>query len=331
MARKLLGDVGGPDDRDETETSPARPRRRSSLIQGGAAAPRYIEASARSQSERTHQDIQIDQIQPSRIEDRIDVNEGLDELVDNIDKNGQQIPIIVRIVNQEKPYEIVAGRRRLAALRKLGRTTVKGYITRMSDKEAFIAQGIENSARLETSFIERARTAVKASEAGFLQDDISEFLAISQPLVSAMVRTYKFFDEDCVVAIGPARGIGRRKWDQLMTLCKDGKIGPDQIQPLIDPTIAESSDRFEDLFTKVAAGVEGKAKAPSSRSKPGARGAVKTTSRSYVNGSYASQRMSRQLLIKAGKSADEGLLDYISDRLPQLIEDFRATKAPPEK
>jgi len=325
MARKLLGEIEGPEDTDPPESSP-RARRRSSLVQGGAAAPRYIESSARTQSERTHQDIQLDQIQSSRIEDRIDVNEGLDELVENIAKNGQQIPVIVRIVNQDKPYEIVAGRRRLAALRKLGRDTVKGYITRMSDKEAFIAQGIENSARMETSFIERARTAVKASDAGFTQGEIAEFLSITQALISQMVRTYKFFGEDCVMAIGAARGIGRRKWENLMSICKDLEVSPGNLLPIIDNSIVESSERFEDLVSKLQAKAADVQKAPSPTVRAAQTRKAKQTSKSYLDGSYASQRKTRQLLIKADKSADEGLLDYISDRLPDLIEDFRKGK-----
>ena len=329
MARKLLMDTDRPDnDRDAvaTDDSPTRPARRSSLVTGGAAAPQYVEASARSKADRTHKDIQLDQIQDSLIEDRIDINEGLDELAASIDKNGQQIPIIVRIVNKDKPYEIVAGRRRIAALRRLGRTTVRGYITRMTDREAFLAQGIENSARLETSFIERARTIVKATDAGFSQRDMAEFLNVSQTLVNFMSRIYEALGDQLVVAIGPARGVGRRKWEMLVSAFRDRSISTEKVISLVDTSIADSSERFEALLSTLQA-----APAPGSRSR--SRAAVRPPAKSkLMEGKYSVLRKPGQLLLKAaGRDAPADLLDYISDRLPDLVLEYQQSKEDAEE
>lgn len=327
MARKLLMNTDGPDDDRDTvagDEPPARPARRSSLVTGGAAAPQYVEASARSKANRTHKDIQLDQIQDSVIEDRIDIDEGLDELAESIAKNGQQIPIIVRIVNKEKPYEIVAGRRRVAALRRLGRTTVQGYITRMTDREAFLAQGIENSARLETSFIERARTIAKAADAGFSQRDVAEFLNVSQTLINFMSRIYEALGDQLVVAIGPARGVGRRKWEMLVSAFRERNTTPEKVLSLVDTSIADSSERFEALLATL-------------QSEPAqlgrTRAAVQPPAKSkLMEGKYSVLRKPGQLLLKAaGRDAPADLLDYISDRLPDLVLEYQQSKEDAEE
>lgn len=316
MARKLLGDLDNESDEPNTPagtTSPSRAPRRSSLVTGGAAAPRYVEGSARSKADRTYQDIQIDQIQDSQIEDRIDINEDLDQLVASIQANGQQIPVIVRIVNKDRPYEIVAGRRRIAALRKLGKTTVKGFITRMTDKEAFVAQGIENSARLETSFIERARTIAKAYAHGFDQIEAAEFFGISQTLVNFMSRIYDAIGEDLVLAIGPARGVGRRKWEKLILLAKDRNLSSSELIDMVDDAEPDSVARFEALLKSV----EGLARAGKAPAKP-----VTSGRREFLDGKYVMTQKPGQLVIKADRSASDDLLTYISGRVDEIIAEF---------
>lgn len=316
MARKLLGDIDPSVDGSETPSSgeaAARPLRRSSLVTGGAAAPKYVEGSARSKTDRTHQDIPIDQIQESQVEDRIDVNEDLEQLVESIEKNGQQIPVIVRIVNLDKPYEIVAGRRRIAALRKLGKSTVKGFITRMTDKEAFIAQGIENSARLETSFIERARTVVKAYEHGFDQREVADFFGISQTLINFMSRIYEAVGEELVMAIGPARGIGRGRWEKLTIAARERNYNSNDLVKIIDPSLTDSVHRFERLLAAVETGKTKRRVASRST-------AAKRTN--FLNGQYAMTRKPGQLLLTAGRSASHDLLDFITEKMPDLIEEF---------
>ncbi|NUH63769.1 ParB/RepB/Spo0J family partition protein [Sulfitobacter sp. S0837] len=315
MARKLFNDV----EKDEVaEKASAQPvKRRAPLIRGGAAAPKYIEGSVQSATERTHEDIPVDQIQDSLIEDRIDITEGLNELVESISRNGQQIPIIVRIVNKERPYEIVAGRRRLAAMRRLGKATIRGFITRMSDEEAFVAQGIENSARLETSFIERARTIVKAKEAGFTQENIAEFLGIVQSLVSTMSRIYEMIGDEVVLAIGPARGVGRRNWEKLAKLISTKQLAKQDVVKLVDSTLEDSVARFENLQAKLS-----KAVSPSkSRAK-----SVPVRRTALLEGRYAMVRKPRQLVIKAEKDLSDDLLDYISENISDLISNYQKLK-----
>lgn len=199
MARSVFDTESGP---EEVPERPARVKRKP-IIKGGAASDKYIRAATQGGADRTYQEIDVDQIQDSRIRDRIDINEDLDSLIESIRENGQQIPILVRVApGGDKAYEIVVGRRRLAATKRLGRPRIKAFVSKMDDREAFVAQGIENSARLETSYIERARAAAQGLEAGYEQKDIAEFLNISRTLINFMVKSYQALGEDLVLAIG---------------------------------------------------------------------------------------------------------------------------------
>lgn len=318
MARKLFSEDS--EDSAAGKTTPAPMKRRAPLIRGGAAAPKYIEGSVHSATERTHEDIPVDQIQDSLIEDRIDVSDGLDELVESIDRNGQQIPIIVRIVNKDKPYEIVAGRRRLAATRLLGKPTIRGFITRMTDEEAFIAQGIENSARLETSFIERARTIVKAREAGFSQENIADFLGIVQSLISSMSRVYEMIGDELVIAIGPARGVGRRKWESLGHALTQAQLSKKEALKYVDNQIQDSAERFDKYLEALTSRGQGSKKSVGKNPTPN----VQRTA--LLGGAYTVERKARQLVIKPGKDASVELLDYISDNLEELISSYEKEK-----
>lgn len=322
MARNVFGKPGIKLD-ETTEPQPPLPRRQP-LAKGGAGAPRYMQGSVDAVGDRSHEDIPVSQIQGSLIEDRIDLTEDIESLMESIETNGQQIPIIVRIVNKDQPYEIVAGRRRLEAMRRLGRATIRGFVTRMSDEEAFVAQGIENSARLETSFIERARTAVMALEAGFSQTRVAEFLATKQSMVSMMMSVYTKVGEDLVKAIGPARGVGRRKWEKLSRLLDEKGLDGSEAVRLIDASIAVSSERFEDLSERLAgpSTVLPETPAPTPPAPLATNLSKNRKRRRHLGGRITTIQAPGRLTIKAGDEGLDGFLEYISDRLDDLRESF---------
>ena len=313
MARPVF-DTQAP--KDATEAEPREKRqpvaRRKPIVKGGATSEKYIRAATQGGAERTYQEIAVDQIGESAIRDRIDVEEDLDSLVDSIRENGQQIPILVRLTQSGAlPYEIVVGRRRLAAHRRLGMARIKAFVARMDDREAFIAQGIENSARLETSYIERARAAAQGVEAGYSQADVAEFLNISRTLMNFMIRTYQSLGEDLVMAIGPARGIGRRKWDALVSAMTQNAITPETAVGMIDHDIAESVDRFEALMRVVQTGPR---KAPSPAAAPDRK--------SYLDGRLQTVRKPRQLVVKTDRTLPQDVLDRISASIAEIVSDF---------
>src|ERR1700761_1590144 len=90
-----------------------------------------------------------------------------DELVQSIDENGQEVPILVRNHPTIKGrYQIAYGHRRLQAVKLLGRK-VQAIIRKLDDTDVVIAQGIENSARRNLSYVERAVFALNLEHGGF--------------------------------------------------------------------------------------------------------------------------------------------------------------------
>lgn len=131
---------------------------------GDAPMPRYdrgaIGAVSRGIEDLKHRaiiDVSPELIDNAGLRDRLDDDpEGIAALAESIREYGQQVPVMLRHhANIEGRYEVVYGRRRVAALKAL-RQPVKAMIGEMNDRELVIAQGQENSARKDLSFIEKA-------------------------------------------------------------------------------------------------------------------------------------------------------------------------------
>ncbi len=318
MARSMFGDHPvEPDDK----TNQAEPRaRRKPIIKGGAAGPKYIAAATQGGADRTYQEVVIEHIRDSPIRDRIDINEDIDSLVESIRENGQQIPIHVRVVQGDVPYEVVVGRRRLHALRKLGHKRVKAFVSKLNDREAFVAQGIENSARLETSYIERARAASLGIAAGYKQFDVAQFLNISETLMSFMVRAYDSLGEELVVKIGPARTIGRRKWDSLIKLMTENDLSSRDLCDLVDESIKDSTERFEALLKRVQSGNRPQDDEPMA-SKPAKPKAVRAQRKVFLKGAITAHRKANSLAVKVDEDIGDEFLEELYKKFEELVED----------
>lgn len=310
MARSVF-ETGDDTPSAEDKKSPDRPAptKRKPIIKGGAASDKYIRAATQGGADRTYQEISVDEIRDSRIRDRIDINEDLNSLVDSLRANGQQIPILVRIV-EGGGYEIVVGRRRLAATRRMGLPRIKAFVAKMDDREAFVAQGIENSARLETSYIERARAAAQGVEAGYEQKDIAEFLNISPTLVNFMVKTFEALGEDLVQTIGPARGVGRRNWDKLVAGMQQNSLSPKDVTALVATEEPDSVSRFHAILNTVLTG-KPKAKAKTDASK--------ANDTIFLDGRVTLQRKPRQLMLKTSRDVPPALLERIEAEVRRIL------------
>ncbi|MDE3175421.1 MAG: plasmid partitioning protein RepB, partial [Pseudomonadota bacterium] len=105
-------------------------------------------------------ELAVNLIEPSFLADRFDEDPASHQtLVASIRDSGQQAPILLR-PHPEKPghYQVAYGHRRLKAVAALGRP-VRAVVREMSDAELVLAQGQENSARMDLSYIERAQFA----------------------------------------------------------------------------------------------------------------------------------------------------------------------------
>lgn len=153
-------------------------------------------------------------IDPSPFPDRLpdDSSVDFDVLKKLISEEGQKVPIQVRRhPGATDRYQVVYGHRRWRAALDLG-IKVKATIVALSDSELVVAQGIENAARQDLSWIERALFVWRMDEAGIKARDIRAALSIDDPELARLRAVCRSIPIDVIEAIGRAGKAGRPRW-----------------------------------------------------------------------------------------------------------------------
>lgn len=197
-----------------------------------ADRPRFPNTGAMSGVKSTLRDLSsnaVREIDPAAIlddgpRDRLDFDDAaVAALAESIRAHGQQVPLMVRpLPDRPGQYRIVYGRRRLRALRLLG-LPARALVRSLSDEQALMAQGQENAQRLDPSFIEKALFAAQLAAAGYEGQVILDALAVDRPMLSRMAKVAREVPEAVIRLVGPAHGTGRRKWEDLADLARDGR------------------------------------------------------------------------------------------------------------
>ena len=179
MARKNMFEGITPAPLPQTEPV-ARPSPRMPEVFQQSGPIAAIRNDLRNMGARSVQEIDPAQIEDTGVKDRLgDLDGDIADLRDSIARHGQQVPILLRPhPTLSGRYQVVYGRRRLAAIRGLG-TPVKALIRTLSDEEAVLAQGQENNFRKDPSFIEKALFAGDLEEAGYDARVIQDALNVS--------------------------------------------------------------------------------------------------------------------------------------------------------
>ncbi len=159
-------------------------------------------------------------IDASFIRDRLEEDEGeFNDLVEAIRERGQDSPVLVR-PHPSIPgrYMTVFGHRRVRVAKLLSRK-VRAVVKEINDRDHVVAQGQENSARANLSFIEKARFAAKLSRLQYDDDHstILAALAIDRSTLSKMLSVASL-PADILEKIGPAKGVGRDRWYEFKNL-----------------------------------------------------------------------------------------------------------------
>ena len=196
-------------------------------------------------------EISPDVIEENGPKDRLTFSDAdVATLAESIKAHGQQVPIMVRPI-AEKPghYRIIYGRRRLRALRSLG-LPAKALVRSLSDEEAILAQGQENTQRLDPSFIEKALFAAELAESGYAQAVILDALAVDKPMLSRMTKVARAIPKPVIELIGSAHGIGRRRWEDLADQAQNGDM---DLARIVEMTALEGVKTSEDRFGLISA------------------------------------------------------------------------------
>jgi ParB family transcriptional regulator, chromosome partitioning protein len=193
-------------------------------------------------------------IEASFIADRLEsADEHHRALVESIREHGQQVPVLVRPhPHKNGYYQIAYGRRRLLAASELGRK-IRAIIKPLSDDQLVVAQGQENSARKDLTFIEKALFAARLEQRGYSRETIMAALTVDKTALSRLISSAVRIPQDLIESIGPAPSIGRDRWVELSTrLERPGAIDHARA------TVAEpdfKSLASDDRFNRVVASV----------------------------------------------------------------------------
>ena len=253
MARKSLQDLSGI--ANTIARSGARPKKGLSTsnapalgaLQGSLSAIREIDPSL------------IDDWGPAdRLDEFTAVNsednsDGFDALKTSIKEDGQQVPILVRRSKTEGRFESIYGRRRLKACRELS-IKVKANVQEIDDATALLAKGIENAARRNLSFYEKARFAAAIQDAGHDTAIVRKVLSLSPSGLSHLTKVTDNVPNAIGDLIGAAPKSGRPKWTALAEAFGTNKLSLESglaFLSKLDPSIA-SDDRLDLLLKEVS-------------------------------------------------------------------------------
>jgi ParB family transcriptional regulator, chromosome partitioning protein len=335
MARKnVLSNLMAPANDKLTPVNPAAEERQHVTYKGiGAlgAVTRSIDAlAAKADAAREIEakltagevviELEPDQIEDSFVSDRLaHSDQQFQELVEAMRVRGQDSPILVRPhPTKDGVYQIAFGHRRAKAARLLGRP-VRAVVKVLTDRDHVIAQGQENSARADLSFLERATFAGELESRGFDRETIMAALSVDKTTVSKMLSVVNRIPKAVRAAIGPALAIGRDRWHELATRFDEPANEDRAVEFLARERIKVRSpeERFNLVsghLAKIDAPAQAVKPAPSAweRKDGSVRASIKANGRNYT------------IALKAAEAAGFGT--YITQNLDRLYEAYRAEK-----
>ncbi len=201
--------------------------------------------------------LDADLLDHSFISDRIqDDEEDYISLREAMREQGQSTPILVRphpdIAGR---YMIVFGHRRARAAKELG-IPVKAVVRNLEAIAHIIAQGQENSARANLSFIEKALFAKKLISMGQSKETIKSALTIDDTLLSRMLSVVEIIPGSVIEAIGAAKNVGRDRWEELKKLVKQAPRAELAKEIVLSEefTLKEVGERFNYLLSQLKTG-----------------------------------------------------------------------------
>ena len=292
----------------------------------GDAAPRSLRSMSEVLSQvsaQSAQEVDVADIADSEIADRFDVAEGLDDLIQSIRVSGQQFPALLRYRRGAGPrYEVVYGRRRIAACRVLG-IKVKAYIKEMDQREALVSQALENSARLERSFIEQAIFATKLEDQGFSRTEIGDVLAVDKGTLSKLIGVARDVPADVIYKIGAAHDAGRRPWLELRRLIKlENAPQAEAILSLV-PNFGSAAEKLSavvDRLQKSEALTQAAQRTADRQPSPAPLARLQDTP-------VAFKAKGQRLLIEVTEKGDRSFIVFVEQSLGKLYEEWKKSKS----
>ncbi|MHA6688640.1 plasmid partitioning protein RepB [Mesorhizobium sp. A556] len=241
------------------------------------------------------------------------------ELLEAIRERGQDTPILIRPhPSVDGRYMIVFGHRRVRVAKELG-CKVRAVVKAIDDRTHVIAQGQENSARANLTFVEKAMFAKRLEDLNYGREIIGAALASNAAAISKMVSVVSRIPVAIINKIGPAPAVGRERWVELSLLVGRKADAVDRV--VSNPGFGElgSDERFERLFAAL------NARGASVR-KVAAKREVRAWAPEDNSVCVSVKRSGKTATIALGEANGTRFADWISDNLGDLYESFRKSE-----
>ena len=195
-------------------------------------------------------------LDPSPFPDRLDDDDdgAFAALKQLIADEGQKVAIQVR-AHPASPgrYQIIYGHRRWRAAKELGRP-VRVEVVAATDEQVAVAQGIENSARQDLTWIEKALFAWRLEQSGIKAKGIRAALSVDDAELTKYRTVCRALPADVIEGIGRAPHVGRPRWVDLATAVAASSAALPAIRKtLADAKVsaAASDDRFRLVLNRL--------------------------------------------------------------------------------
>lgn len=254
-------------------------------------------------------------IDPSPFPDRLpdDTETEFEAFKNTIKEEGQKVPIQIRR-NPADPdrYQIIYGHRRWRAAKEL-KQTVKALIADLDDTELVVVQGLENAARQDLSWIERALFATQMDKVEIKTRDIRAALSIDDSEIARFRLVTRIIPADIIHSIGRAPRIGRPRWTALArALEQPGAV--DRVREALAGKTTTTSDTRFNLAMLAAADTD--------QPKPTAERLDLRDATGTVLGQALFRNGAVQFRVKGRNKHDDKLIEYLRTELPALLQRF---------
>ena len=240
---------------------------------------------------------------------------AIEALKTSIKDHGQEIPILVRVHPSEPGrYQIAYGHRRARVAKELG-VSVKALVRELDDDKLVVAQGIENSAREDLSFIERAAFALKLEAGGFNRNLIQGALSVDRAEVSKLIAVAQSIPSWLIGQIGRAPKVGRGRWMDLAETLKLPRAEQRARKAAESKVFAHknSDDRFKIIINAIKSDDATKASLLPA-----------TTAVSAAGDPIAKLSIStKHCKIELDRTRDEAFARFVMQQLPSLYDTFK--------
>ncbi|MCZ7497414.1 plasmid partitioning protein RepB (plasmid) [Aminobacter sp. SR38] len=307
----------------EQENAPSEPTTSSSRVAGVIGATQRTLAELREEREELKAQLEAsgeleldpELVDPSPFPDRLidDDEEAFEAFKLLIASEGQMMPILVRRHPADPArYQVSYGHRRLRAARELG-LKVKAKVGSLDDRQLVIAQGMENSARQDLTWAEKALFAAGMETAGVKARDIRAALAVDDPELARFRTVCRIVPEDVMRAIGRAPKAGRTRWTALAKACSDDDAVDRVRKTLADAKGSKSDDRFVLALNAAAA---------KTRKKLETVNVVDASGSKLGTANFTSS----EVRITVDPTHAPGFAEFVRSELPALVERYKASR-----